>query len=83
MVLPHSLRTFAPTDGSDGNVRKRPCCVVCSKYGRKGRAVYGCVTCRVALHPECDREWPHLANESDMRDYKFDDWKHGEKFPGI
>jgi hypothetical protein len=31
--------------------------------------------------PECDSEWPHLANKSDMRDYLFDDLKHGEKFP--
>jgi Transposase IS4 len=77
-VVPHSLRTFAPTDGPNGNIRKRPCCVVCSQHGTQGRSVYGCVTCRVALHPECDREWHHLANPKDMRDYKFDDWEHGE-----
>jgi len=75
---PHSLRTFAPTDGPQGNIRKRPCCVVCSQHRLKGRSVYGCVTCRVALHPECDREWPHLANPGDMGDYVFDDWHHGE-----
>ena len=77
-AVPHSLRSFAPTDGPDGTKRKRPCCVVCSQHGVKGRTVYGCVTCRVALHPECDKEWHHLAREEDMGDYVFDDWHHGE-----
>ena len=77
-AVPHSLRSFAPTDGADGTVRKRPCCVVCSQHNRKGRTVYGCVTCRVALHPECDKEWAHLANPEDMSEFVFDEWDHGE-----
>ena len=80
-TIPHSLRTFAPTDGADGTVRKRPRCVVCLQHGVKGRTVFGCSTCKVALHPECDKEWPHLANEDEMCDYVFDEWHHGEHHP--
>jgi hypothetical protein len=77
-AVPHSLRTFAPTDGPDGSRRKRPNCVVCKKHGLLARTTYGCVTCRVALHPECAAEWPHLADPDEMKEYVFDDWVHGE-----
>jgi hypothetical protein len=77
-AVPHSLRTFAPTDGSHGQRRKRPNCVVCKLHGKLARTTYGCVTCRVALHPECAAEWPHIADPDDMKDYVFDQWTYGE-----
>jgi hypothetical protein len=77
-AAPHSLRTFAPTDGPDGSRRKRPKCVVCKRHGFYARTTYGCVTCRVALHPECAQEWPHLADPTEMHEYVFDNWVHGE-----